>query len=87
MLRVTKFILVSFAQALLGFERNITHLDGHVVGIKRSSVTQPGFVQTIHGEGLPIFDGRGYGDLFVEYSVVLPSSLSKSLRKSEFLHS
>lgn len=29
-------------QALLGFERNLTHLDGHVVSLKRESVTQPG---------------------------------------------
>jgi hypothetical protein len=30
------------SQALLGFERNITHLDGHQVHILRKSVTQPG---------------------------------------------
>ena len=29
-------------QALLGFERNLTHLDGHVVELKRVGVTQPG---------------------------------------------
>ena len=29
-------------QALLGFERNITHLDGHEVHILRKGVTQPG---------------------------------------------
>lgn len=30
------------AKALLGFERNITHLDGHVVSVKRPGTTQPG---------------------------------------------
>lgn len=29
-------------QALLGFERNLTHLDSHVVTLKRDGVTQPG---------------------------------------------
>ena len=33
-------------QALLGFERNITHLDGHVVSVKRPGTTQPGRLQT-----------------------------------------
>jgi len=72
---------ISVEEALLGFQRNITHLDGHIVQIKRASVTQPGFVQTISGEGLPVFNGRGFGDLYVEYSVVLPTSLTPSLRK------
>lgn len=29
-------------QALLGFDRNLTHLDGHIVRLKREGVTQPG---------------------------------------------
>lgn len=29
-------------QALLGFKRDIKHLDGHVVEIDRTGVTQPG---------------------------------------------
>lgn len=29
-------------EALLGFERNLTHLDGHVVTLHREGVTQPG---------------------------------------------
>lgn len=57
-------------QALLGFDRNLTHLDGHVVRLVRKGVTQPGivnnfrscrslslaagFVQTIEGEGMPL---------------------------------
>ncbi|KAG9051516.1 hypothetical protein FS837_004025, partial [Tulasnella sp. UAMH 9824] len=38
------------------------------------------FVQTVVGEGMPVFEGRGYGDLFVEYKVVLPTSISKNTR-------
>lgn len=29
-------------QALLGFDRNLTHLDGHIVRLVRKGVTQPG---------------------------------------------
>ncbi|EJD06571.1 DnaJ-domain-containing protein [Fomitiporia mediterranea MF3/22] len=68
-------------EALLGFERNLTHLDGHIVTLKRQGVTQPGFVQTIKGEGMPVFQENKFGDLFVEYTVVLPTEISADLRK------
>lgn len=42
-----------------------------------------GYVQTVKGEGMPIFQGSGHGDLFVEYNVVLPTTLAPSLRKSK----
>jgi DnaJ-related protein SCJ1 len=87
-------------QALLGFERNLTHLDGHIVTLKRKGVTQPGiwiimlnwprrpdmvlgYVQTIKGEGMPVFEHSTHGDLFVEYNVVLPTALSKDAKQSE----
>ncbi|THH00209.1 hypothetical protein EW026_g2263 [Hermanssonia centrifuga] len=68
-------------EALLGFERNLTHLDGHAVQLKREGVTQPGYVETIKEEGMPIFEQSSYGDLFVEYVVVLPTSLSTDMRR------
>ncbi|KAG9098304.1 DnaJ- protein scj1 [Ceratobasidium sp. 392] len=68
-------------KALLGFERNITHLDGRTVTLKRSGITQPGYVQTVEGEGMPIFEGTGHGDLYVQYNVVLPSSLNSDLKQ------
>ncbi|KAI0049744.1 DnaJ-domain-containing protein [Auriscalpium vulgare] len=68
-------------EALLGFERNLTHLDGHTVQLVRKGVTQPGFVQTIKAEGMPHFQRSEYGDLFVEYNVVLPTELSTDTRR------
>jgi DnaJ-related protein SCJ1 len=70
------------SQALLGFERNITHLDGHEVKILRDGVTQPGYVMTIKDEGMPIFERQGHGDLFVEFNVVLPTVISEDMRTS-----
>ncbi|KAF8910645.1 hypothetical protein CPB84DRAFT_1764259 [Gymnopilus junonius] len=69
-------------EALLGFERNITHLDGRNLQLVRKGVTQPGFVQVIKGEGMPVF-GRPdvKGDLFVEYNVILPVELSLETRR------
>ena len=88
-----------FLQALLGFKRNITHLDGHVVEIDRTGVTQPGeyseqyvctllthfpgYVQVFEGEGMPLFEQFGHGNLYVEYNVVLPVELSSDMRRSK----
>ncbi|GES72964.1 DnaJ-domain-containing protein [Rhizophagus clarus] len=41
---------ISLIDALTGFEKNITHLDGRNVLLKRDGVTQPGFVQAIKNE-------------------------------------
>jgi DnaJ-related protein SCJ1 len=70
-------------EALLGFTHNFTHLDGHVISLVRKGITQPGFVQTIKGEGMPLFERpTSHGDLFVEYNVVLPTKLSEETRQS-----
>ncbi|KAH7341688.1 hypothetical protein B0J17DRAFT_714841 [Rhizoctonia solani] len=68
-------------EALLGFERNITHLDGHIVTLKKNGTTQPGHVQMVESEGMPIFEGTGHGDLFVTYNVVLPATLGDELKR------
>jgi len=80
---------IGIDEALLGFDRNLTHLDGHVVRLVRQGVTQPGYVQTIKGEGMPIFEQSNYGELFVEYNVVLPMEVSPDLKKklAEAFHS
>ena len=81
--RIYVFFCACAHQALLGFTRNLTHLDGHVVPLVRKGVTQPGYVQTIKGEGMPLFERpTSHGDLFVEYIVVLPTELSKETQKS-----
>jgi DnaJ-related protein SCJ1 len=41
-LKSARVIEPTFLQALLGFDRNLTHLDGHVVRLIRDGVTQPG---------------------------------------------
>ena len=42
-----------------------------------------GFVQTIRGEGMPDYDQSTFGDLFVEYNVVLPATLSTDVKRSK----
>ena len=71
-------------QALLGFERSITHLDGHIIKLTnpKGKTVQPGYVQVLHGEGLPRYHSSEFGELFVEYNVVLPASVTEKTRKS-----
>ncbi|KAF8183920.1 DnaJ domain-containing protein [Pholiota molesta] len=73
---------IGIDEALLGFQRNITLLDGRNLEVVRKGVTQPGFVQVIKGEGMPSFGRKDVnGDLFVEYNVVLPVDISPELRR------
>ncbi|KAJ8323757.1 hypothetical protein BDV3_001773 [Batrachochytrium dendrobatidis] len=73
---------ISLREALLGFERKFTHLDGSSFAVSRKAVTQHGFVQTIPSKGMPKheFPSDG-GDLFIEYQVVLPATLTDAQRK------
>ena len=74
-----------------GWTRNLTHLDGHVVQLKRDRghVVQPGMVETVKDEGMPIWHEDGdsvyhqtqYGNLYVEYEVVLPDMMEKGMEK------
>jgi len=74
-----------------GWSRNLTHLDGHVVHLSRArgKVVQPGMVETVKSEGMPISHEDGdsvyhktqYGNLYVEYEVVLPDQLEKGMEK------
>ncbi|CAB5396469.1 unnamed protein product [Rhizophagus irregularis] len=72
---------ISLIDALTGFEKNITHLDGRNVLLKRDEVTQPGFVQTIKNEGMPHFRSTTNGDLYIQYTVVFPSIIDDSTKQ------
>lgn len=84
--------VLSLREAWMGdWTRNLTHLDGHIVQLKRArgEVVQPGHVDTIVGEGMPIWDEHGddvyhktqFGNLFVEYVVVLPDQMQSGMEK------
>ncbi|GAA5945112.1 uncharacterized protein JCM15063_006523 [Sporobolomyces koalae] len=72
--------VISAKEALLGFKHYVKGLDGHDIVLSRTGVTQPGFVDVIHGEGMPIYHLSGHGDLFVEYQVVFPPALPAKLK-------
>ena len=81
--------VLSLREAWMGdWSRNVTHLDGHTVrlGRKRGEVVQPGAVEVVAEEGMPIWDPEeGYtekfGSLIVEYVVILPDEMESGMEK------
>jgi DnaJ-class molecular chaperone len=71
-------ITVSLKEALLGFTKQIIHLDNHSVEIKQTGVTKPFYVKQIKGEGMPQHESPSIkGDLFVTINVKFPQSLTE----------
>ena len=67
---------ISLKDALLGFEKYITHLDGHQVKVKKDGVSQQGDVIKIKGEGMPIHNKGDTGDLYVVLKIIFPQNLT-----------
>jgi DnaJ-class molecular chaperone len=49
-------VKITLKQALLGFTKELAHLDDHVVHINKKKITKPGEVEKIKGEGMPMYD-------------------------------
>jgi len=84
--------VLGLREAWMGdWTRNLTHLDGHVVQLtrKRGETIQPGQVERVKGEGMPkwhedgdsVYHQTEFGDLLVEYTVVLPDQMDKPMEK------
>jgi DnaJ-class molecular chaperone len=74
---------ITLRQALLGFEKTFKHLDGHEVKIRREGVTMPGAVMKVAEEGMPKKDdSSSFGDLFIEFTVQFPESLTAGQQKA-----
>ncbi|RKP14082.1 hypothetical protein BJ684DRAFT_19481 [Piptocephalis cylindrospora] len=67
---------ITLLQALTGFSKSFTHLDGRSVLLERSEVTPSGFIQILQGEGMPHHEYPSEkGDMHVRYSVIYPKSI------------
>jgi DnaJ family protein A protein 2 len=67
---------LTLSEALLGFSRVVvSHLDGR--GIKVSSpkgkIVKPSDSIVLRGEGMPIINAQGKGDLFVLFEIEMPT--------------
>lgn len=71
---------ISFSQAALGAEIVVPTLEGeHTLKIPEG--TQSGATLRIRSKGVPVLNGHGKGDLFVEVRVQTPGKLSKRQRE------
>lgn len=63
-----------------GWSRDIPCLDGETninISRKRGEKVFPGEVEVLEGHGLPIHDSDDFGDLFIEYIVILKGKTDK----------
>jgi len=67
---------IPLVDALVGFKREITHLDGHKFTIEVSTVTECDHTIRIASKGMPRRSGRGYGDLFITFDVDFPETIT-----------
>lgn len=68
---------ITLKESLLGFEKYITHLDGHKVKVAKKGITPYGSVITIKEEGMPVKHRESRGKLLVDIVVDYPSELTK----------
>ena len=72
---------VPIATALLGGEVDVPSLDGRST-IKLDAGTPPGEILRVRGAGLPRFQARGRGDLYVRVQYDVPKNPSRKLKKA-----
>lgn len=75
---------ISLAEALCGFTRTITHLDGRklCIRIPEGEVTTPNSVKVIRNEGMPVRgSGMLFGSLFVFFKVDFPKRMDVNVCK------
>ena len=71
-------INLNLKEALLGYNKKITHLDEREFYIESDKVTQPNEERIIIGEGMPVHKFPSQkGDLHINFNVILPKSLNK----------
>jgi DnaJ family protein B protein 11 len=69
---------ITLQEALLGFEKQIKHLDDHIVFVRKADVTQPGDIIKVKGEGMPIHQSGEKGDLYIRIDIIFPTVLSEA---------
>ena len=71
-------IRLTLKEGLLGYKKQIEHLDGHIVQLEYTGVTQPQSVRTIQGEGMPHHNMPSQkGDLHITFIVDFPRSFAR----------
>ena len=67
---------VTFPDAALGADVQVLSICGETVCVAVPVGTQPGTLLRVRGKGMPRFQGKGRGDLYVVVEVLTPTNLS-----------
>jgi molecular chaperone DnaJ len=71
---------ISVTQAAVGAEIRVPTMEGEHV-LKIPDGTQPGASFRVRNKGVPVLNGHGRGDLYVQVRVQIPAKLSKRQRE------
>ncbi len=75
---------ISFSQAALGGEIDVSTLDGGKILLKIPAGTESGKILRISKKGIPHFSGLGRGNLYITLEVKTPQNLTKA--QKDLLH-
>lgn len=69
-------------EALLGYRKEVVHLDARRVSLASADVTKPFEVRRVAGEGMPVHNFPSQkGDLHVLHEIKFPQTLSDAQRE------
>ena len=72
-------------QALFGFDKVITHLDGRKLHLHHTGKTNYGTIRKISGEGMLDLRTKRNGDLIIKFNIDLPTITNETLTKALIL--
>jgi len=72
-------------QALFGFDKVLTHLDGRKLHLHHTGKTNYGTIRRISGEGMLDLRSKQNGDLIIKFTVDLPTITNETLTKALIL--
>lgn len=76
-------VALSFKEALLGFDKEITTLSGRKISLTRSTPVQPAATNRYPSLGMPISKEPGrFGDLIVNYKIDFPTHLTAAQKEA-----
>lgn len=74
-------VQLTLKEALVGFKKQVMHMDSHVFTLSHEGVTQFGTVRTLVGEGMPIHDvPNKKGNLHVTYEFSNPKLVTEEMK-------
>lgn len=76
-------VTISLLDALVGFRKELEHLDGHKVEIGTDRVTTPGQIRWFEGQGMPKHNANKgeKGDLWITFDIQFPESMSDAQKQ------